>query len=53
LPAGETPACARPDIRSFKENDNNAKLLDKAIAKIEAATDSPTLVDLKDFKSRP
>jgi hypothetical protein len=39
--------------RSLKDNDKNAGLLDKAIAGIEAATDSPTLVDLKDFKTRP
>jgi len=46
-----------PELRqmrgSLKDTNNNAKLLDKAIAGIEAATDSPTLVDLKDFKSRP
>jgi hypothetical protein len=39
--------------RSLKENDKNGSLLDKAIAGIEAATDSPTLVDLEDFKTRP
>jgi hypothetical protein len=39
--------------RSLKDNDKNAGLLDKTIAAIEAATDSPTLVDLKDFKTRP
>jgi hypothetical protein len=39
--------------RSLKDNDKNAILLDKTIAGIEAATDSPTLVDLKDFKTRP
>ena len=38
--------------RSLKDNDKNAVLLDKAIAGIEASTDSPTLVDLKDFKAR-
>ena len=39
--------------RSLKDNNHNAILLDKAIAGIEAATDSPTLVDIKDFKTRP
>jgi hypothetical protein len=39
--------------RSLSNNDKNGGLLDKAIAGIEAATDSPTLVDLKDFKTRP
>jgi hypothetical protein len=39
--------------RSLKDNDKNGSLLDKAIAGIEAATDAPTLVDLKDFKTRP
>jgi hypothetical protein len=39
--------------RSLKDNDKNGALLDKAIAGIGAATDSPTLVDLKDFKTRP
>ena len=39
--------------RSLKDNDKNGTLLDKTIAGIEAATDSPTLVDLKDFKTRP
>ena len=39
--------------RSLKDNDKNAILLDKTIAAIEAATDSPTLVDLKEFMARP
>jgi hypothetical protein len=41
--------------RSLRENDKNGGVLDKAIAGIEAATDSPKLVDLKDFvlKSPP
>ena len=39
--------------RPLKDNDNQAVLLDKTISTIEAATDFPTLVDLKDFKTRP
>jgi hypothetical protein len=39
--------------RSLRDDDKNAILLDKSIATIEAAVDSPTLVDLKDFRSRP
>jgi HEAT repeat protein len=46
-----------PELREMRRclsrNDKNGGLLDKAIAAIEAATDSPTLVDIKDFKSRP
>jgi len=39
--------------RSLKPDDKSSGLLDKGIAVIEAATDSPTLLDLKDFKTRP
>jgi hypothetical protein len=39
--------------RSLKPDDKNSGLLDKGIAAIEASTDSPTLLDLKDFKTRP
>jgi len=43
-----------PDMRrSLKPDDKTSGLLDKAIAAIEATTDSPTLLDLKDFKTRP
>jgi len=36
-----------------KEPSENMKLLDKSIAAIEASTASPTVVDLKEFKTRP
>jgi hypothetical protein len=39
--------------RSLEPDHKNSGLLDKAIAAIEASTDSPTLQDLKDFKTRP
>jgi len=39
--------------RSLKNNDKNGDLLDKTIAGIEASTDSPTLVNFNDFKTRP
>jgi hypothetical protein len=39
--------------RSLKPDDKSSGLLDKGIAAIEASTDSPTLQDLKDFKTRP
>jgi hypothetical protein len=46
-----------PELRemrlNYKKKDGNADLLDKTIAEIEAATDSPTLLNLKDFKTRP
>ena len=52
-----------PELREMRRNlsktrleqnaEQNARQLDKTIAEIEAATDSPTLVDLKDFKTRP
>jgi hypothetical protein len=39
--------------RSLKNNDKKGDLLDKTIAGIEASTDSPTLLDLKEFMARP
>jgi len=51
---------ALPELREMRRNlsetrlqDKNAGQLDKTIAEIEAATDSPTLLNLKDFKTRP
>ena len=42
-----------PELREMRRNlskkDENAGQLDKLIAEIESATDSPTLVNLKDF----
>jgi len=39
--------------KSFGKQNDNASLVDKAIADIEAGTASPTLVDLKEFMARP